>query len=283
VLAAGLRTRWTANTVQIVTIQGNNLNTQLRTGTARLVQTNPNGDGPHSPAPVGAATGGGINQISVIGGTGQAVYEIIQADTTSIERINIPVVVAYTANTSANLPSLGTASANGNLAPISTAADASATAAIPRFVDTAANRTALTINSCRTNILFPFVSNIAGFDTGLAISNTSKDPFGTSIQTGACTVNFYGTIGNSKVCLSFPSPSIAGGEHFVWTLSSGGAVQATAGFQGYVIAQCAFQYGHGFAFISDLGAQRLAMGYLALVMDDHVGTRTGSRSETLGH
>jgi len=274
---------WTANTVQIVTIQGNNLNTQLRTGTARLVQTNPNGDGPHSPAPVGAATGGGINQISVIGGTGQAVYEIIQADTTSIERINIPVVVAYTANTSANLPSLGTASANGNLAPISTAAGASATAAIPRFVDTAANRTALTINSCRTNILFPFVSNIAGFDTGLAISNTSKDPFGTSIQTGACTVNFYGTIGNSKVCLSFPSPSIAGGEHFVWTLSSGGAVQATAGFQGYVIAQCAFQYGHGFAFISDLGAQRLAMGYLALVMDDHVGTRTGSRSETLGH
>ncbi|MCC6294299.1 MAG: hypothetical protein IT164_16740 [Bryobacterales bacterium] len=58
---------------------------------------------------------------------------------------------------------------------------------------------------------------------------------------------------------------------------------ATAGFQGYVIAQCAFQYAHGYAFISDLGAQRLAQGYLALVMDESIGSRTGSRSETLGH
>ena len=154
---------------------------------------------------------------------------------------------------------------------------------MPRFVDTATNRTFLTINSCRTNILFPFVSNQGGFDTGLAIANTSKDPFGTALQTGACTVNFYGTVGTSKVCLSYPSPSITGGEHFVWSLSTGGQVQATAGFQGYVIAQCQFQYGHGFAFISDIGAQRLAMGYLALVMDDSIGTRTGSRSETLGH
>jgi len=51
-----------------------------------------------------------------------------------------------------------------------------------------------------------------------------------------------------------------------------------------VIAQCQFQYGHGFAFISDIGAQRLAMGYLALVMDDTLSpSRTGSKSESLGH
>jgi hypothetical protein len=291
---------WVGNSVPVNTIQGGLTTSTFRTGTARLIQTNPNGDGPFSAAAPGASpanfqtvtSGSGlppnynnndINQVSIVGGVGQAVYEIVNADTTAIERVEIPVVVVYAANTSANLPSLGTSTANGNLAPISTVAAASTTASLPRFVDTAANRNVITINSCRTNILFPFVSNQAGFDTGLAISNTSKDPFGTSLQTGACTVNFYGTVSGSNVCLSFPSPSITGGEHFVWSLSSGGAVNATAGFQGYVIAQCAFQFGHGFAFISDLGAQRLAMGYIALILDDGIESRTGSISEVLGH
>ncbi len=256
------------------------------TGFARLIVTDPNGAGPISAATVGSTSGGvgGISQVSIVGGAGQAVWEILETDTTAFERMEARVIVAYISNTTANLPSLGSASVNGNYAPVSTVATSSASAPVPRFVDTASNRTFLTINSCRTNILFPFVSNQGGFDTGLAIANTSKDPFGTALQTGSCTVNFYGTVGTSKVCLSYPGPSITGGEHFVWSLSTGGQVQATAGFQGYVIAQCQFQYGHGFAFISDIGAQRLAMGYLALVMDDAIApSRTGSRSESLGH
>jgi len=35
-----------------------------------------------------------------------------------------------------------------------------------------------------------------------------------------------------------------------------------------MIAVCNFQYAHGFAFISDVGARNLAMGYLALVVPD---------------
>jgi hypothetical protein len=260
-----------------------------QTGYVVLTTTDPNGAGPFSATPVGASPANGptnlvgITQVAIVGGTGQAVWEVVNADTTAIERINIGVVITYLANTTNNLPSLGTSSANGNLAPLSTVSTASTSAPIPRFVDTATNRTLLTINSCRTNILFPFVSNQAGFDTGLAIANTTKDPFGTALQTGACTVNFYGYVGTSKVCLSFPSPSITGGEHFVWSLANGGAVTATAGFQGYVIAQCAFQYGHGYAFISDLGAQRLAQGYIALILDEGIASRTGSQSEVLGH
>ncbi|MBK5294907.1 MAG: hypothetical protein JJE04_24915 [Acidobacteriia bacterium] len=274
---------WVETSVPVVSIQSGSTN--LRTGTARLVTTDPNGAGPFSGAITSTTPSGGfpISLVSVVGGTGSAAYEIVNADTTAIERVNIRVVVAYLANTTNNLPSLGASTANGGLAPISTVAGASASAPLPRFVDTATNKAFLNLNSCRSNILFPFVTNQAGFDTGLAISNTSKDPFGTSLQTGACTVNFYGKVGSSDVCLSFPSPSITGGQHFVWSLANGGAVTATAGFQGYVIAQCQFQYGHGYAFISDLGAQKLAQGYLALVMDDSIGTRTGSKSETLGH
>jgi hypothetical protein len=40
------------------------------------------------------------------------------------------------------------------------------------------------------------------------------------------------------------------------------------GFRGYIIAQCRFQYAHGFAFVSDIGAHDIAMGYLALVLPD---------------
>jgi hypothetical protein len=39
-------------------------------------------------------------------------------------------------------------------------------------------------------------------------------------------------------------------------------------FQGYVFAICNFQFAHGFAFISDVGARNLAMGYLALIIPD---------------
>ena len=41
-----------------------------------------------------------------------------------------------------------------------------------------------------------------------------------------------------------------------------------------MFAVCNFQYAHGFAFISDVGARNLAMGYLAVVIPD---PGTGSR------
>ena len=51
----------------------------------------------------------------------------------------------------------------------------------------------------------------------------------------------------------------------------------TPGFQGYMIAVCNFRYAHGFAYISDVGAQKLAHGYLALVLDN-ASTDTGADS-----
>ena len=36
-----------------------------------------------------------------------------------------------------------------------------------------------TINICRTILLYPYITNQAGFDTGLTIANTSQDSFTT--------------------------------------------------------------------------------------------------------
>jgi len=107
-----------------------------------------------------------------------------------------------------------------------------------------------------TNLLFSFVTNQAGFDTGIAIANTSADPFGTSRQDGKCVLHFYG----AGAPMDVTSPTITAGTDWA-TLASVNA----PGFQGYVFAVCDFRYAHGFAFISDVGARNLAMGYLPLV------------------
>ena len=93
----------------------------------------------------------------------------------------------------------------------------------------------------------------------MAISNTSTDPFGTAAQQGPCTLNFYG----SNAPAAVTTAPIASGTTYTNLASL-----AAPNFQGYVIAVCNFQYAHGFAFVSDLGARNLAMGYLALIIPD---------------
>jgi hypothetical protein len=293
-----------------------NTNVGSNTAQAILVQTDPNGAGGTvsigaSITPVGIP---GTTTLSCTGldsasaaevpltGTGNArsgmaVWEVTQANSANIDTLFFYLGVAYAANTPNNLPGLGTSSVTGSFAPFyaanSNAGQASATLPIPRFLDNARPVTDFVINQCVTNLLFPFVTNQAGFDTGMAISNTSRDPFSGNanrLQSGTCTINYYGNVNGTQLTDSRPNTTtnpIGAGEHVAFTLSSGGTNGLTglAGFQGYVIAQCRFQYAHGFAFITDgpIGQARVAEGYLALVMDAALGTRTGSTSEVLSH
>jgi len=265
---------------------------------AILVTTDSNGAGAYSAtsatntSSVLACTGSpaisrGIAPVSISGGTGVAVWEVTAADPLTSGRVDFGVALAYAANTASNLPGIGTGTVSMSFAPISTltTATASSTSPLPRFADTGTAKNAFVINPCTTNLLFPFVTNQAGFDTGIAIANTSKDPFGTTTQAGACTINYYGeTAGGGAAPAAQTSGVVPAGSLLVFTLSSGGnlGITGTPGFQGYIIAQCRFQYAHGFAFVSDLGAAKLSHGYLALVMDSDLGSRTGFYSETLG-
>jgi hypothetical protein len=224
-------------------------------------------------------------------GAGTSTWEITQSNASTNDNVYFAVDVVYTANTTSGIPALGTATVNGSYAPLSTVVVASSTAPRPRFFDDSNAINIITINSCATNLLWPYVTNQGGFDSGLVISNTSMDPFGTATQEGACVINYYGhTTGGGAAPAAVTTPVVPAGQHAVWTLSSGGTIQtaggtiaAAPGFQGYVIASCNFQFGHGYAFISDIGSGRLAQGYLALVMDDTADTvpRTGSESEPL--
>jgi len=284
------------------------------TANAMLVSvTDPNGSGSTGVSATATLTCTNLPNASAaevpLTGTGNArsgiaTWEVTSANSAVIDTLFFQVGIGFNfaaGNPAATppvaaQPGLGTSSVTGSFAPFyaasSDAGTASSSLPIPRFIDNATPRNALVINPCVTNLLFPFVTNQAGFDTGIAISNTSRDPFSGNagrLQSGTSTINYYGNSGGTN-----PAPPadtttgpVNAGEQLLFVLSSGGGngIDATPNFQGYIIAQCRFQYAHGFAFVTDgpVGQAQIAEGYLALVMDSGIGTRTGSASEVLNH
>jgi hypothetical protein len=263
---------------------------------AVLVNTAPDGSGAYVPVPKSASAktsgctwtsvhGYDMAEIPIFGGSGVATWEVISTSSLVIERMEFALFLAWKANTTNNLPGLGTVTTNGSFAPLSTITTASTVAPTPRFADTSSALNTTVIEQCVTNLLFPYVTNVPGWDTGLVISNTTKDPWGHATEAGTCELNYYGDVAGGPPPPQQVSGVVPAGDYLAWGLSSGGkfGVTATPGFQGYIIARCKFRYAHGYAFISDLGAQRVANGYLALVMDTHSARSDVSTSENLGN
>jgi hypothetical protein len=215
------------------------------------------------------ATGTTINGVANPSGTtasnvfvaltasGSITYQIAHQNGGQIDAFNFPIVVQYT-YAAPSTPNVGSILVSATYAPTT----AETTSLIPRFADTSVLTTLFTISACQTDLLYSFLTNQAGFDTGFAISNTSSDPFGTSLQNGTCLLSWYGA--GSAAGTSTTTPSIAAGTTYANLVST-----LAPGFQGYMIAQCNFQYGHGFAFISDGYGQPgkgLSQGYLAQVI-----------------
>jgi hypothetical protein len=257
-------------------------------GTPSTILLNPTSDaelvlgGNTAAYPAGAIAG--LIEVPLTAGSGQFFWEIFGQDPNTIDTLSFAVAVAYR---STNNPGTGAMTVNGSFGPVSSVNTMSASAPIPRFADQSTAATAAALNICQTNLLFPFTSNQGGFDTGIALANTSSDPYGTAPQTGNCQLNYYGgtTGGGAAPSAQTTTTPIQGGQTAVFTLSSGGTngIAATPGFQGYIIAICNFRFAHGFAFISDVGAQKLAQGYVALVLDSvHGVNRTGVVGEELG-
>jgi len=229
-------------------------------------------------------------------GSATAVWEVINTNPAALEGFTFGVYTTYVANQNQGIPAIGTITVNQSYAPTpgpSTftasgnpggGAAASGTLTIPRFADTSTARNLLTIQLCQTLLLFPFITNTNGFDTGIAISNTTTDPIGTAPQAGICKLTYYDGTGKQPPTgingtdLTKEAP-VATGTSAVNLISV-----LAPNFQGYMFAQCNFQLAHGFAFISDLGARNLAMGYLALVVNNGALVRPNAPvAESLAH
>jgi hypothetical protein len=298
---AGARTRFGATGDTRVRIQVNNLPSGVTLSWPTTVAGS---------STSGAATGatlvlesGSTSSVAIytFNTTNQATSDTLQ------EYFNVIPVVSVAATAA-----FGQSTAQAQLWP-----DASSTTII-RFAHPLINDPAnnfIAVNRCVTYLLFPFVTgnNIPGFTTGMAIANTSSDDavfvtaggvtasrtaaaqagaitlFGwhnsNKDATGSSTTTFTPSTFTGAAVSAVVSASLSAGDS--WSGVIDGAA-GFAGFQGYVIAKCDFQYAHGFSFI--VGKYNsgtvfdVAHGYLALVIPDPSITvrNAANGGETLG-
>lgn len=243
-----------------------NANVGLATNPTRIALTFsslPSGVTYTAPATVTAGTVPNVTTLTLISAANAnpVIYEVTAASPGTYETFTIPVTVNF-----GSQPPLGTITVTASLWP--TGGNTPTSTNVPRFTTAGGGTGSLTVIPCETRLLFPFLTSEGGFDTGVAIANTSKDPFNTPNQSGSCTLHFYRAADGAALAPQ-TSVSVPAGGHLVFTLSGGGGgITALPNYTGYMIARCNFQYAHGYAFISDFGASKLAQGYLALVLAD---------------
>jgi hypothetical protein len=215
-----------------------------------------------------------------------ATWEVLNANPNAIDTFSFAIAVSYTPLTSKNLPTPQAPTyVSGWYAPTSAsgaftdaAGSGATTGPIPRFIPAPAGSTpVLYINICQTVLLWPYVTTGQtgnGFDTGLAISNTTSDPFGTIAQNGTCVLNWYGLntpyaggATTAEATTTTTTPAVSAGTTWASIASTLQAVPSGNSWTGYVIGICNFQGAHGYAAITDVGVHSIISSYLALVME----------------
>jgi hypothetical protein len=198
-------------------------------------------------------------------GTATAVWEVLSSNPNASEVFDFGVFYSFTGNPANNTPPTTPAgTVSFSFAPTYTSPTGSNL--VPRFVPPSTSSTLITVAKCQTTLLYPWVNSEPGFDTGIAIANTSSDPFGTRTQNGTCTLNFFGT--GAGTTTTATTPTINTGTVYADQVSN-----LKPGFRGYVIAVCDFQLAHGYALFSDTGIRNWATGYLALILPTGTGSR----------
>jgi hypothetical protein len=144
------------------------------TSRLRLVTTDTNGGGAFNATSATSSPVGGpaLAPVTLNGGAGIAVYEVIQSNPIAIENIDVPIAVAYAANS----PSLGTATVSGSFAPLSAVITQNASAPLPRFADVPIAKVGFSINGCAGSCsytLSPASRNVGAQNGSFAITVTT--------------------------------------------------------------------------------------------------------------
>jgi len=222
----------------------------------------------------------GITTATPTGNVVTLTYQVTASSAAATESANIPVAITFAANSAATQGPITILESYAPSAALTGQATSVPTFAVP--TNTPLNGSSVSL--CQTTLLFPYVTNTTGFETGIAVTNTTTDNLGkagASIATptpGICTFNFYG---NQAQPVAFPTPTIGawsttGTQNPVYanTLS---AMTSETNFTGYAIAVCPFLEAHGFAFLVDSsGTFSGNMGYLAVVVPNGRGEGLGT-------
>lgn len=110
--------------------------------------------------------------------------------------------------------------------------------------------------SRRTYLLFPWVKCEGSIDTGIIISNTGSDPFGTVGQAGVCIFHYYGSTASGGPPGGPQASAVVRPGEFLWhcftqNTTATNLLGSRTGFSGYVIVECDFPHAHGTASINN--------------------------------
>jgi len=190
---------------------------------------------------------------------------------TALEGLRIRGCI-YTSGATAPLP-VSSVTATITLSPNGVALSSGAQIApvagnFPRYQSSTISVTVIDIVQAETDMLISFaVKNSSGFDTGLAIANTSTDPLGSvngaTPNDGTIKLTFYpqGSGSSFSYTTGAGSPGqgltsggvLASGK--TWTVGLGELLGAISGaptsFTGYIVVQAQFTQGHGAAYVTD--------------------------------
>ena len=177
-------------------------------------------------------------------GAGEATFEIATSTITATrDDISVKVMFEWEAGT----PELGEGMVMVSFNPTSDNMGESDDNNL-RYAASGVSNGVVEVQSCDVTLTFPFVTNQLGYDTGIAIANTTEN-------SGSCAVKYYGSNAPAS-----DSQMNVGGQAVMAFLVSGEAPS----FQGYLKVACTFS-AEGFAFLTDGfgtgSSPNLAMGY----------------------
>ena len=159
-----------APTVLSLVTRNQTTNALTVTGSAKRMIAGSDGAGNYSRLPATTPIGGGLAQLDALGAFHQAVYEIVDTDTTAIEEINVPVYPALLVSTGAT----GALTASVGWAPVS--ADVTGDSLItPRFQNFSQPFAVAQIEGCLNLSIAPQAAAIpaAGASGSLTVTASS--------------------------------------------------------------------------------------------------------------
>jgi hypothetical protein len=197
------------------------------------------------------------------------------------QRLTVTGTIGSLTTSAANALTAGSITVTVSMAPVGSGNIAATTStgmlpdttlSIPRFAASEVGPvTVATITAAKSTLLIPYAVSIPSirYDTGIAVSNTSKDPFGTNggatasagtlifhffprTATGAGTQTTYTTSATNQAGDGIDASGVvpAGGTWSgllseLWPASGG-----TGDFVGYIFIEANFLLGHGVAYVS---------------------------------
>jgi len=235
-----------------------------------------------------------LSGTSITSASSTAIINFTGSSTTQIETLEVDFTTTTT--TTAAITTPGSITVTATTFPIGTGTGSDPTltsvtnvptesAGYPTFTDLEVGPiTLVNIVPANTTLLMPYAITLPPYDTGLALANTTSDPFGSGTggatkSAGTVTLTFFNTPATgtpTSFSLTTSSTVRPGGglasdgtlpSGAVWTVLLSQLLTAagqTGNFTGYIFIQANFLDAHGTATISDFRTYSLTSNVLVL-------------------